>query len=71
VGRGDAVMVETEPRVALNGKYGIGKAASILGIHRNTLRSYTKDGKIKCGLHRNNDRIFYFGHEILKFWRTF
>ncbi len=64
-------MIEVEPKVALNGKYGISKAADLLGIHRNSLREYTKEGRIKFGIHKTNNRVYYFGHELVKFWRTF
>lgn len=32
-------MTAIEPQVALNGRYSIGETCSLLGIHRDTLRS--------------------------------
>ena len=44
-----------------------------LGIHRDTLRSYTETKKlIKCGMRKLGNRYvkFYLGSEILRFWRS-
>lgn len=65
------MITAEEPKVAQTARYSITQAAKILGIHRNTLRGYTKEGKIKFGVHKNNDRLFYSGYEIVKFWRSF
>ena len=63
-------MVNEEPKVNPNGRYPIGEAAKLLGIDRGTLRRYTNQREIKCGYGRLNKRKFYYGHEIIRFWRT-
>lgn len=61
----------TEPAVALDGKYPIGKAADLLGIHRNTLRRYVDKGLIRTGNFRHGRRQrFLYGREILRFWKA-
>lgn len=59
------------PDVPDNSRYPIGKAATILGISRDTLRKYTEEGKIKCGFRRENNRRFYTGSEIKRFRKAY
>ena len=63
-------MVSTEPNVSLTGRYTIDETAELLGIHRNTLCRYAKHGKIRFGIRRADSRKFFFGSEILRFWRA-
>lgn len=63
-------MTSDEPKVSMTGKYPIGEATRLLCVARNTLRQYTRDGKIKCGWSRANGRRFYTGAELLRFWRA-
>ena len=64
-------MTQIEPKVSTSGRYPIGQAAQILGVHRNTLRRYNDQGLIKSGSRRigRMDR-FFLGSEILRFWRA-
>lgn len=62
-------MTAEEPRVSPAGRYSIPETCRILGIHRNTLFRYTMSGKIKCGFRRANGKKFYWGADILRFWR--
>lgn len=64
-------MTATEPNVALTGRYPIGEAAELLGVHRNTLRRWADAGEIKCG-NRRVGRMskFFLGSELLRFWRA-
>ena len=63
-------MNTIEPSVSDTGRYSISEAATILGVHRNTLRSHTKQGLIKCGFRRQNMRRFYTGIELKKYWKS-
>lgn len=63
-------MSTAEPNVSDSGRYSIGEAAKILGVHRNTLRQHTNQGLIKCGFRRQNMRRFYTGVEIKKYWKS-
>lgn len=65
------MITAIEPQVALNGRYSIGQAAALLGIHRNTLRRYNDNGYIKNGVRKaGGNRRFFLGSEILRFWRA-
>lgn len=61
-------MTENEPNVKPTSRYSIVQTCSLLGIHRNSLRKYTKMGKINAGIRKSTGRRFYLGSEILKFW---
>ena len=64
-------MTQFEPRVSASGRYPIGQAAQILGVHRNTLRRYNDQGLIKSGNRRfGRMEKFFLGSEILRFWRA-
>lgn len=64
-------MSTTEPKVEMNGRYPIGQAAALLGIHRNTLRRYNDEGYIKSGNRRVGRCVrFFLGSEILRFWKS-
>lgn len=63
-------MTTIQPNVNEAGRYSIGEAAQLLGMHRNTLRKYTEQGYIKCGYRRATARKFYLGSELIKLWRA-
>ena len=63
-------MIAIEPNINATGRYSIGEASALLGMHRNTLRKYTEQGYIKCGYRRTNARKFYLGVELIRLWRT-
>lgn len=63
-------MVTTEPKVNKDGRYSVEETAVLLGVHRNTVLRYTKQGKLLFGIRRSNTRKFYTGSEILRFWRA-
>jgi DNA-binding transcriptional MerR regulator len=62
------MMTAAIPNVIDTGRYTVTQTALALGIHRNTLGSYTCQGLIKCGYRRGTGRKFYEGREILRFW---
>jgi len=66
------MITSLEPKVVANAKYTINETCELLGIHRNTLRSYVKAGYIKPILTKRsigNQR--FKGVEILRFWNLF
>lgn len=62
-------MTETKPNVEPAGRYTIAKTCEILGIDRTTLYRHTKNGNIKVHFRKCNNRPFYTGLDILKFWQ--
>ncbi len=64
------MITVTEPRLDKEGRYSATDTCRLLGIHRNTLLTYTKCGLIRCGYRRVGARKFYLGAEILRFWRA-
>lgn len=63
------MITSEQPNVKPASKYTITETCNLLGIHRNTLRSYVKAGYIKV-----NDKIQsqrFKGSEILRFWNTY
>lgn len=63
-------MVAIQPNIDMNGRYSIGEAAKLLGLHRNTLRIYTEQGYVKCGYRKATARKFYMGSELIRLWKA-
>lgn len=61
-------MTPTEPQVAMTGRYPIGKAAQLLGIHRNTLRRYTENRLIRAHI-KSSGRLYFLGRDLTRLWR--
>lgn len=67
------MITALEPNVSPTGRYSNMETCRVLGIHRDTLRTYTESKKlIKCGMRKLGNRYvkFYLGSEILRFWKT-
>lgn len=63
-------MTTTKPNVDENGKYSIGETAKALEVSRQTVKRYADNGMLKCGIWRHNGRKFFYGSEIIRFWRA-
>ncbi len=63
-------MTALEPRVSEYGRYNVTQTCAALGIHRNTLKRYTNERKIKASISRLNGRLIYSGAEIKRVWRA-
>ena len=61
------MVTSIEPKVAPTGRYTVKQTCECLGIHRNTLRRYTDEGR---SFRRENARKIYLGKEILRFWNS-
>lgn len=64
------MMTATEPMVSDQGRYTSTQACAVLGIHRNTLRRYWQQGKIKATFRKADGRKLFSGTEIKKLWRV-
>lgn len=62
-------MTETKPNIDPAGRYTIANTCELLGIDRSTLHRHTKKGNIKVHFRKCNNRPFYTGMDILKFWQ--
>ena len=62
-------MTETKPNIDPAGRYTIAKTCELLGIDRGTPLRHTKKGNIKVHFRKCNNRPFYTGLDILKFWQ--
>lgn len=61
-------MVTEQPQVHPNSRYTVTETCKLLGIHRNSLRKYTDEGRIKSGVRKSTAKKFYLGSEIINFW---
>jgi DNA-binding transcriptional MerR regulator len=65
------MITMVKPSVENQQRYSVGQTAALLGIHRNTLKTYTDSNLIKARYHVGTMRKFYYGYDILRFWRMF
>lgn len=63
------MVTSEQPNVSPTARYTIAQTCALLGIHRNTLRSYVNAGYIKTMQKVQGQR--FKGTEILRFWNTF
>lgn len=63
-------MIETEPKVKPEGLYSVTQTAIILGVNRQTIRRYAKNGDLKFKIRKATLRKVIKGSEILRFWRS-
>lgn len=63
------MITSVEPQVNPTERYTISQTCILLGIHRNTLRSYVNAGYIKSIQKIHGQR--FKGTEILRFWNSF
>jgi len=63
-------MTTTEPNVSETGRYPIGETAKLLGLNRTTVWRHVELGNIKPGTRKSNDRKFFTGREIKRFWNS-
>lgn len=57
-----------KPNVNKEQRYSVPETYTLLGINRKTLVKYTKLQKIVPIIHSANNRLYYTGEEILRFW---
>ena len=57
------------PEVSDSGRYNMTEASKALGIHRNTLRKYAKEGVLKSHTNRRTGRRYFLGYDLKKCWR--
>ena len=63
------MVTSDQPLVSPTARYTISQTCALLGIHRNTLRSYVNAGYIKTIQKIHGQR--FKGSEILRFWNSF
>lgn len=63
-------MVNNKPEIADSARYGVGETAALLGINRRTLYKHTEEGRIRKRFRRVNNRPFYLGSDIKRYWEA-
>jgi len=62
-------MRSEEPQASPSGRYGVTKAAHLLGVSTSTIYRYEKAGILQARTRKANRRKFYTGSDIIKAWR--
>lgn len=55
------------PEVKKTSRYTISQAAKALGVHRNTISGYCRQGLIRFN-YRLGSKKLIMGHELIRFW---
>lgn len=61
-------MISEIPNIPRKARFSVKETADILKISKASLYRYIKDGFIKADMRLCNNRIFFTGGEIIKFW---
>lgn len=56
------------PKVETGARYNTGQACQILGVSRNTLRSYIKSGRLRPKVDKSTFRNVFEARELTRFW---
>lgn len=56
--------------ISRSGQYTTAETATLLGVHRNTLRRYVVSGVLKCSYRRGNNRPFFKGADLITFCKS-
>ena len=59
-----------KPNVIKERRYSVLETYTLLGINRKTLMKYTERQQIIPIVHSANNRLYYTGEEILRFWNA-
>lgn len=66
-------MVSTEPKVNINGLYGVKETARLLGVNPSTIsraaRSSDPDKALKYHIRKQTGKRVYKGQDIINYWR--
>ena len=63
-------MTHTPPDVQLQGRYSVQDSCKLLGIGRSTLYRHVQMGNISVHFWAKNGRPFFFGKDLLAFWKA-
>ena len=61
-------MVNEMPDIPKKAKFSVKETAKILNVSKTSLYRYIKDGFIKANVRMFNNRIYFTGGEIMRFW---
>ena len=63
-------MVCYEPPVSDMGRFSVTQAATLLGLHRNSILALANDNVLRYKISARNGRKYFSGRELKRFWRT-
>ena len=63
-------MVTTPPNIPLSARLELREAAEALGVDKSSIQRWTKDGRLACGIKKSNNRKFWLGSELIRFWKA-
>lgn len=63
-------MIKTIPNIIPAARYELREAAEALGVDKSSIQRWTKDGRLTCGIKKSNNRKFWLGSELIRFWKA-
>ena len=58
------------PPIEAKGRYSPREAAELLGVSLRTIQRHTNEGYLNCGIRPANGRRFYYGSELVRYWKA-
>ena len=62
------MMTQQLPKIDAVARYTTTQAATLLGVHRNTLHRYIVSGRLKAIIRRADNRVLVKGSDLITFW---
>lgn len=63
-------MTKTEPNVKPTDRFELREAAEVMEVDKSTILRWTNKGLLSCRIRRSNNRRFWTGAELVRFWRA-
>lgn len=63
-------MTPNLDNIRKTGRYSTTEVEKILGVNRSTLGRWIQRGLIRCGYRRHNNRRFFEGTELIRFFNS-
>lgn len=63
-------MIRTPPDIPPTARLELREAAEALQVDKSTIQRWTNNGKLKYGIKKSNNRKYWLGSDLIKFWKS-
>lgn len=63
-------MIRTPPDIPPTARLELREAVEALQVDKSTIQRWTNNGKLKCGIKKSNNRKYWLGSDLIKFWKS-
>jgi predicted site-specific integrase-resolvase len=63
-------MTKTIEHIEPSARYELREAADALSVDKSTIQRWSHDGLLRFGIKKSNNRKFWLGSELIRFWKA-